>query len=72
CFDGKGGEHPPPLGRVRMSLSKFRVHQDATGKQNSASTEKGDERPTSRFHGRMSLPAFHVHQDTMLLFFIHN
>ncbi|GFY03171.1 hypothetical protein TNCV_4587721 [Trichonephila clavipes] len=28
-----------------MSLSSFRVHQDATGQQSSASTEKGDEHP---------------------------
>ncbi|GFT81251.1 hypothetical protein TNCV_1999091 [Trichonephila clavipes] len=39
----KGDEHPPPRGRGRMSFSSFRVHQDATGQQSSASTEKGDE-----------------------------
>ncbi|GFS69706.1 hypothetical protein TNCV_4052921 [Trichonephila clavipes] len=31
-----------------MSLSSFRVHQDATGQQSSASTEKGDEHPPPR------------------------
>ncbi|GFU81193.1 hypothetical protein TNCV_3423591 [Trichonephila clavipes] len=36
----KGDEHPPPSGCGRMSLSSFRVHQDATGQQSSASTEK--------------------------------
>ncbi|GFU81324.1 hypothetical protein TNCV_2439961 [Trichonephila clavipes] len=36
----KGDEHPPPSGLGRMSLSSFRVHQDATGQQSSASTEK--------------------------------
>ncbi|GFU81258.1 hypothetical protein TNCV_2162871 [Trichonephila clavipes] len=36
----KGDEHPPPRGCGRMSLSSFRVHQDATGQQSSASTEK--------------------------------
>ncbi|GFV12690.1 hypothetical protein TNCV_3307641 [Trichonephila clavipes] len=35
-------EHPPG----RMSLSSFRVHQDATGQQSRASTEKGDEHTT--------------------------
>ncbi|GFT81224.1 hypothetical protein TNCV_1998901 [Trichonephila clavipes] len=41
--DGKS-QYPPPS-RCRMSLSSFRVHQDATGPQNSASTEKSDEHP---------------------------
>ncbi|GFV02143.1 hypothetical protein TNCV_1573551 [Trichonephila clavipes] len=36
----KGDEHPPPRGRGRMSLSSFRVHQDATGQQSSSSTKK--------------------------------
>ncbi|GFT81222.1 hypothetical protein TNCV_1998881 [Trichonephila clavipes] len=38
-----GDEHLPPRGRRRMSLSSFRVHQDATGQQSSAPTEKSDE-----------------------------
>ncbi|GFY03165.1 hypothetical protein TNCV_4587661 [Trichonephila clavipes] len=59
----KGDEHPPPRGRGRISLSSFRVHQDATGQQSSASTEKGDEHPPPRGHGRMSLSSFRVHQD---------
>ncbi|GFS69670.1 hypothetical protein TNCV_4052721 [Trichonephila clavipes] len=46
-----------------MSLSSFRVHQDATGQQSSASTEKGDEHPPPRGRGRMSLSSFRVHQD---------
>ncbi|GFV12696.1 hypothetical protein TNCV_3307701 [Trichonephila clavipes] len=36
----KGDEHPTPRVRGSMSLSSFRVHQDATGQQSSASTEK--------------------------------
>ncbi|GFT81250.1 hypothetical protein TNCV_1999081 [Trichonephila clavipes] len=46
-----------------MSLSSFRVHQDATGQQSSASTEKGDEHKPLRGRGRMSLSSFRVHQD---------
>ncbi|GFW74310.1 hypothetical protein TNCV_3438631 [Trichonephila clavipes] len=37
---GKSDEHTPPSDCSRMSLSLFRVHQDATGQQSSASTEK--------------------------------
>ncbi|GFV02155.1 hypothetical protein TNCV_1573671 [Trichonephila clavipes] len=33
-------ENPPPISRFRMSLSSFRVQQDATGHQSIASTEK--------------------------------
>ncbi|GFU81311.1 hypothetical protein TNCV_2439831 [Trichonephila clavipes] len=47
----------------RMSLSSFRVHQDATGQQSSASTEKSDEHPPPSGCGRMSLSSFRVHQD---------
>ncbi|GFT81214.1 hypothetical protein TNCV_1998841 [Trichonephila clavipes] len=36
----KKGDKHPPRGRIRMSLSSFRVHQDATGQQSSAPTEK--------------------------------
>ncbi|GFY03177.1 hypothetical protein TNCV_4587781 [Trichonephila clavipes] len=43
----KGDEHPPPA-RTRMSLSSFRVHQDATGQRSTASTEKLDEHPPLR------------------------
>ncbi|GFU81268.1 hypothetical protein TNCV_2162971 [Trichonephila clavipes] len=46
-----------------MSLSSFRVHQDTTGQQSSASTEKGDEHPPPSGCGRMSLSSFRVHQD---------
>ncbi|GFY03202.1 hypothetical protein TNCV_4588031 [Trichonephila clavipes] len=46
-----------------MSLSSFRVQQDATGQQSSPSTEKGDEHPTPRRRGSMSLSSFRVHQD---------
>ncbi|GFU81221.1 hypothetical protein TNCV_3423871 [Trichonephila clavipes] len=46
-----------------MSLSSFRVHQDATGQQSSASTEKSDEHPPPSGCGRMSLSSFRVHQD---------
>ncbi|GFU89571.1 hypothetical protein TNCV_1064991 [Trichonephila clavipes] len=42
----KFDENPPPRGRGRMSLSSFRVHQDATGQQSSASTEKMLRTPT--------------------------
>ncbi|GFU81238.1 hypothetical protein TNCV_2162671 [Trichonephila clavipes] len=59
----KGDEHPPPRGCGRMSLSSFRVHQDATGQQSRASTEKGYEHPPPRVCGRMSLSSFRVHQD---------
>ncbi|GFY03148.1 hypothetical protein TNCV_4587491 [Trichonephila clavipes] len=41
CLDEKSDDDPPPSGCGRMSLSSFRVHQDATGLQSSASTEKG-------------------------------
>ncbi|GFU81202.1 hypothetical protein TNCV_3423681 [Trichonephila clavipes] len=58
-----GDEHPPPSGCGRMSLSSFRVHQDATGQQSSASTEKSDEHPPPSGCGRMSLSSFRVHQD---------
>ncbi|GFT81228.1 hypothetical protein TNCV_1998941 [Trichonephila clavipes] len=44
----KCDEHPPPSGCRRMSLSSFRVHQDATGQQSSAPTEKSDEHPPPR------------------------
>ncbi|GFU81330.1 hypothetical protein TNCV_2440021 [Trichonephila clavipes] len=44
----KSDEHPPPTGCGRMSLSSFRVHPNATGKQSSATTEKGDKRPPPR------------------------
>ncbi|GFU87759.1 hypothetical protein TNCV_1891961 [Trichonephila clavipes] len=47
-----------------MSLSSFRVHQDTTGQQSSASTEKGDEHPPPRGRGSMSLSSFRVHEDT--------
>ncbi|GFV02159.1 hypothetical protein TNCV_1573711 [Trichonephila clavipes] len=47
-----------------MSLSSFRVHQDATGPQSSGSTKKGYEHPPSRVLGRMSLSSFRVQQDT--------
>ncbi|GFU81253.1 hypothetical protein TNCV_2162821 [Trichonephila clavipes] len=60
----KGDEHPPPSGCGRMSLSSFRVHQDATGQQSSASTEKSDEHPPPSGCGSMSLSSFRVHQDT--------
>ncbi|GFU81286.1 hypothetical protein TNCV_2439581 [Trichonephila clavipes] len=43
-----------------MSLSSFRVHQDATGQQSSATTEKGDEHPPPRGRGSMSLSSFRV------------
>ncbi|GFT81252.1 hypothetical protein TNCV_1999101 [Trichonephila clavipes] len=46
-----------------MSLSSFRVHQDAIGQQSNASTEKGDEHPPPRGRGRMSFSSFRVHQD---------
>ncbi|GFV12692.1 hypothetical protein TNCV_3307661 [Trichonephila clavipes] len=46
-----------------MSLSSFRVQQDATGQQSSASTEKSDEHPPPIGCGRMSLSSFSVHQD---------
>ncbi|GFU81170.1 hypothetical protein TNCV_5003811 [Trichonephila clavipes] len=46
-----------------MSLSSFRVHQDATGQQSSASTENGDEHPPPRGWGRMSLSSFREQQD---------
>ncbi|GFU81294.1 hypothetical protein TNCV_2439661 [Trichonephila clavipes] len=46
-----------------MSLSSFRVHQDATGQQSSPSTEKGDKHPPPSGCGRMSLSSFRVHQD---------
>ncbi|GFU81214.1 hypothetical protein TNCV_3423801 [Trichonephila clavipes] len=59
----KSDEHPPPSGCGRMSLSSFRVHQDATGQQSSASTEKSDEHPPPSGCGRMSLSSFRVHQD---------
>ncbi|GFS69694.1 hypothetical protein TNCV_4052851 [Trichonephila clavipes] len=59
----KFDEHPPPRGCGRMSLSSFRVHQDATGQQSSASTEKSDEHPPPSGCGRMSLSSFRVHQD---------
>ncbi|GFY03161.1 hypothetical protein TNCV_4587621 [Trichonephila clavipes] len=36
CLDGKRDEHPPLSVRGRLSLSSFRVHQDATGQQGSA------------------------------------
>ncbi|GFT81210.1 hypothetical protein TNCV_1998811 [Trichonephila clavipes] len=36
----KGDEHPPPSGCRRISLSSFRVHQDATGQQSRGLTEK--------------------------------
>ncbi|GFT81226.1 hypothetical protein TNCV_1998921 [Trichonephila clavipes] len=58
----KGDEHPPPSGCRRMSLSSFRVHQDATGHQSNASTEKSDEYPPPS-GGRMSLSSFRVHKD---------
>ncbi|GFU87761.1 hypothetical protein TNCV_1891981 [Trichonephila clavipes] len=60
----KSDEHPPPRGCGRMSLSSFRVHQDATGQQSSVSTEKSDEHPPPSGCGRMSLSSFRVHQDT--------
>ncbi|GFV02137.1 hypothetical protein TNCV_1573491 [Trichonephila clavipes] len=61
---------PTPSVCGRMSLSSFRVHQDATGQQGSASTEKSDEHPPSRAdsvgcatrHNRQS--SFRVQQDT--------
>ncbi|GFU89574.1 hypothetical protein TNCV_1065021 [Trichonephila clavipes] len=59
----KGDEHPPSRVRGRMSLSSFRMHQNATGQQSSASTEKGDEHPRPRGRGRMSLSSFRVQQD---------
>ncbi|GFY03193.1 hypothetical protein TNCV_4587941 [Trichonephila clavipes] len=59
----KDDEHPPSRVRGRMSLSSFRVQQDETGQQSSASTEKGDEHPPPRGRGRMSLSSFRVHQD---------
>ncbi|GFV02138.1 hypothetical protein TNCV_1573501 [Trichonephila clavipes] len=46
-----------------MSLSSFRVQQDATGHQSIASTEKRDEHPPLSACGRMSLSSFRVHQD---------
>ncbi|GFV02164.1 hypothetical protein TNCV_1573761 [Trichonephila clavipes] len=46
-----------------MSLLSFRVLQDATGQQSSASTEKGDEHQPPRVCGRLSLSSFRVHQD---------
>ncbi|GFV02139.1 hypothetical protein TNCV_1573511 [Trichonephila clavipes] len=64
----KGDEHPPPRVCGRMSLSSFRLHQDATGQQSSASTEKIDEHPPPRVgRGRMSLSdgSFRVHQDAI-------
>ncbi|GFV73788.1 hypothetical protein TNCV_4361821 [Trichonephila clavipes] len=39
-LDGKSDEHSPPSGCGRMSLSSFRVHEDTTGKQRCATTEK--------------------------------
>ncbi|GFV02134.1 hypothetical protein TNCV_1573461 [Trichonephila clavipes] len=46
-----------------MSLSSFRVQQDATGHQSIASTEKRDEHPPLSACGRMSLSSFRVLQD---------
>ncbi|GFT55781.1 hypothetical protein TNCV_2271311 [Trichonephila clavipes] len=43
-----------------MSLSSFRVHQDATGQQSRASTEKGYEHPPPSGCGSMSLSSFRV------------
>ncbi|GFY03163.1 hypothetical protein TNCV_4587641 [Trichonephila clavipes] len=45
-----------------MSLSSFRVQQDATGQQSSASTKKVTN-THRRVRGRMSLSSFRVHQD---------
>ncbi|GFV02147.1 hypothetical protein TNCV_1573591 [Trichonephila clavipes] len=45
-----------------MSLSSFRVQQDATGQQSSAWTEKFDH-PPPRGRGRIKLSSFRVHQD---------
>ncbi|GFU81348.1 transposable element Tcb1 transposase, partial [Trichonephila clavipes] len=42
-----GDEHPPPSGCGRMSLSSFRVHQDATGQKGSARQKKEYENPPS-------------------------
>ncbi|GFW74306.1 hypothetical protein TNCV_3438591 [Trichonephila clavipes] len=47
-----------------MSLSLFRVHQDATGQQKVPRQKKRDEHPPPRGRGRMSLLSFRVHQDT--------
>ncbi|GFU89578.1 hypothetical protein TNCV_1065061 [Trichonephila clavipes] len=46
-----------------MSLSSFRVQQDATGQMSSAWMEKVDEHPPPRGCGRMSLSSFRVQQD---------
>ncbi|GFY03189.1 hypothetical protein TNCV_4587901 [Trichonephila clavipes] len=54
----KRDEHPPLSVRGRLSLSSFRVHQDATALQSSASTEKGDEHPPPNGSGKMSLSSF--------------
>ncbi|GFT81221.1 hypothetical protein TNCV_1998871 [Trichonephila clavipes] len=59
----KGDEHPPPSGCCRMSLSSFRVNQDATGQQSRAPTEKSDLYPPPSRCRRMSLSSFRVHQD---------
>ncbi|GFU81307.1 hypothetical protein TNCV_2439791 [Trichonephila clavipes] len=41
-----------------MSFSSFRVHQDATGQQSSASTEKSDKHPLQSSCGRKWLSSF--------------
>ncbi|GFT65240.1 hypothetical protein TNCV_1343851 [Trichonephila clavipes] len=46
-----------------MSLTSFRVHQDATGKYSCNLMEKGDEQPPPHERRRMSLSSFRVHQD---------
>ncbi|GFV12691.1 hypothetical protein TNCV_3307651 [Trichonephila clavipes] len=46
-----------------MSLSSFRVPQDATGSRVVTRRKKGDEHPPLSGCGRMSLSSFSVHQD---------
>ncbi|GFT81234.1 hypothetical protein TNCV_1998991 [Trichonephila clavipes] len=53
----KGDEHLPPRGRRRMSLSSFRVHQDATGQQSRAPTEK-----VTNTHRRADAVGCHCHR----------